>query len=521
MSHETLSFEAIRSQLDPAIQAVLQPSPYRIPTQAMPAVAERIAVNTTAVMPELAAPSAPVASANESDKLSIEAIRSQLDPAIQAVLQPSPYRIPTQAMPAVAERIAVNTTAVMPELAAPSAPVASANESDKLSIEAIRSQLDPAIQAVLNPGRGIQAPQVITEAPSAPTVTSADRAGDWLDGLSARNLGWVEDNKPDRGTAEDLKGSFKRVAGAVGCFALVFLGVTAGLIGYSEFPPRTGTSAQPKTEEVTTTLPPVPTTITVAPAPIIPETTTTTAPAPEPPFTPKPGEPVGKFVLPDALCGAEVYIGEYSEIEDVNHVTGTGAGFIDQKIPDDTPDTGCDARTQREQERESETHTDFIGRPDRVRNGIYTSQNPTADGSSIGPGNPGGNANYWLPVAGHVTSVQGEGIYTSVLPGNPGNSVFSGHGSTFGAGFGDVALLKIGDRGEFERADGKNFHYEVIGKEVIPADQYDKIIKYSNPDLGPDAATASIFYCTGTKNGDPGTGDAYRAVVRVVFTQAN
>jgi sortase A len=58
---------------------------------------------------------------------------------------------------------------------------------------------------------------------------------------------------------------------------------------------------------------------------------------------------------------------------------------------------------------------------------------------------------------------QGPGHYPdSPLPGQAGNAAIAGHRTTYGAPFGDLDLLRPGDRIEVETLQG-TFHYEVMG----------------------------------------------------------
>ena len=221
-------------------------------------------------------------------------------------------------------------------------------------------------------------------------------------------------------------------------------------------------------------------------------------------FLPKPGELVG--VLRDPVTCEEIQIIEYSEQEDIdllNEVTDIGDATIDFLTPDPTPNIGCDAADAREQAREAETGRNHIRRIERYRN------------SAITPDNPSGLVAHHQPVAGHQTSIKTtdaeQPVYLSVLPGQKGNAVLFGHGSTFSAAFADMALHQEGDTLFFDSEDGNTYEYRVVGFDIIKADNSFDIYNYSYPG---NEYTMTLSWCV-DESGE--TGDkSHRAALRLI-----
>ncbi len=321
---------------------------------------------------------------------------------------------------------------------------------------------------------------------------------------------------------EGAKISAIRVVKTLGYVALPLLAIPATLLVATEVSSLTHGKTQkvaeaasaptipPQAIEVTTTQKPVETVPTTA-KPV--ETTPTTA---KPEFHPRPsnkpgviGDPVGVFKFPDVMCHEEVLVIETSEQEDADGIVDTGSATMDTKIPDPTPNLGCDARTQRINEIQAETGQNYTGRVERVRDG---SKAANYSASGVGPGNPSGKINFWQPVAIHTTSMENEDTYLSYLPCDTNDtirmhSVEMGHGSMYNAAFGDTGLLKQGDKVEFDRADGTKCTYEVITSHTVENKDYvEKIINYSNPNY---MSTMAIGYCSDA-SGKPGSGDDHR-----------
>ncbi|MDQ3158695.1 MAG: sortase, partial [bacterium] len=231
---------------------------------------------------------------------------------------------------------------------------------------------------------------------------------------------------------------------------------------------------------------------TEAPTTTLATTTTTTEPVPVV-FEAGPGESLGVLRIP-ALC-EEIEVFGYNEIENLNNIIGTGAAVVDKLEVDIVPDENCDLLDQREALAEADG-TEVITRSERTRTRLITSENPN------------GNVDYWEPVAGHEQGL--DGGYTSVFPGQPGNVLFAGHGSTFSAAFADIGLLEPGDQVTFDRADGRTFTYEVIISEVLPNNDYSPFLHYSHPDYD---STMTIYRC-GDVNGASGS-DVARYAVRL------
>ena len=239
-------------------------------------------------------------------------------------------------------------------------------------------------------------------------------------------------------------------------------------------------------------------TIEVAPrAAVAPrQTTTTEAPKVVAPFEAKVGEMVGVLEIP-GIC-EEIQVIEYSEQEDLDGLVGTGAATIDRKIPDPTVTEHCENVEAYEQRVEQETVRNHITRAERTRPSAITSDNPE------------GHVNKLQPIAGHATSASGDG-YLSVFPGQEGNAVIVGHGSTFSAPFADLAALKNGDIAIFRRADGRTFIYEMVHKEILDDEDYLDMLNYSHPDSD---KTLTLFMCV---DADGNTGSsAKRYVVRMI-----
>lgn len=396
---------------------------------------------------------------------------------------------------------------------------------EALDFDAFMEQHNPELQDLLRLGQS-QAPTAVAPQPVIPSVenTPTPVMGNFLLPIATpiQPRPRTSPNRTSNNSLESWKQSGKNVAAKLGIAALAILGVTGGLVFASDVshdaPVQVGTTMPANLAvEAPTTTSTVPVTVPET-TPVTPPTTEA-APVESPDFSPVPGDIVGHLKF-KVTCGEDIIIGEYSELDDVQDKVGHGDSFIDKKIPAVTPNVGCPERSDREKQHEAVTHTNYIGRPDRVRDGHYSSQNTTSDGSALDQSNPSGKVNFWQPLAGHKTSVKGNNIYITPVPGDDGNSVVEGHGSTWNAGFGDIGLLEVGDLGTLNREDGRNFTTQVIEKRVVPVSEYqDTIIKYSNPNQY--RATITLSFCTGQQNGDPGTGDQYRTIVRLVVIGEN
>jgi sortase (surface protein transpeptidase) len=106
----------------------------------------------------------------------------------------------------------------------------------------------------------------------------------------------------------------------------------------------------------------------------------------------------------------------------------------------------------------------------------------------------------------------------SVYPGEAENTVFMGHGSTFGATFADSGALKPGDEVTVNRSDGREFTYRAVGYEIIPGtvEGRDKIYEWSHPD---SPATMTLFSCS-DEQGRPGSA-THRLTWRFVMVTAD
>lgn len=224
--------------------------------------------------------------------------------------------------------------------------------------------------------------------------------------------------------------------------------------------------------------------------------TTTTELPPPTLYEAKIGDVIGVLKIP-ALC-EEVQVVAYNEQERAQALIGQGSAVLDIKNPDPSKTENCDIADEREQAFE-QSDKEFIRRAERIR-----------PGSGVGPGNPSGQVNFWQPIAGFEMSANNRA--TSFFPGQPGNAVISGHGSTFSAPFADLGLLKTGDPLHFIRSDGRHLAYKIVATEVVNNDNLIPIYNYSHPD---NASTLTIYMCSDAE-GRTGS-SAKRYVVRAVL----
>lgn len=99
------------------------------------------------------------------------------------------------------------------------------------------------------------------------------------------------------------------------------------------------------------------------------------------------------------------------------------------------------------------------------------------------------------------------------LPGQAGNSVFSGHRATHGAEFVDLDDLRPGDP-IFAHVGGRNqpYRYEVQGTTIVPQSRYVRYV--TRQPQNPRARVLTLFAC------DPVWDHTHRIVVRAELTGA-
>lgn len=216
-------------------------------------------------------------------------------------------------------------------------------------------------------------------------------------------------------------------------------------------------------------------------------------------FEAQPGEWIGVLTIP-ALCES-IQIFEYSEQDKIEDLIGTGQALIDRKTPNPLPTNESCARIDQHEQQVEQTGRDYLSRSERVRPSAVSTENPS------------GKVDFWQPLAGHEQRT--DGMPTSVYPGQPGNSVFLGHGSTYSAPFADQPALLPGDVATFTRSDGREYTYSMIGYEVVDDSDWQKVANYTLPGV---TSTLSTVMCSSAE-GETGSGTS-RYVVRWGQTSA-
>ena len=79
-------------------------------------------------------------------------------------------------------------------------------------------------------------------------------------------------------------------------------------------------------------------------------------------------------------------------------------------------------------------------------------------------------------------------------PGQPGNSVFAGHRTTYTRPFGDLDLLRAGDRVRVEMRNSKPTTYRVFRTIVVPEERYANVVLKQPRDKAVRMIT--LFACT-------------------------
>lgn len=282
--------------------------------------------------------------------------------------------------------------------------------------------------------------------------------------------------------------------GLLGVIGAAAVTVTAFDSGEASATREEPTISTPDTTEAPAATAPETTTTTEAPTTTttMPETTTTTE-APRPvEYEPQSDGFIGTIRVP-ALC-LEVEVYTYDESERINDIMGTGAALVDRLEPDSTPDTDCPERDRREAAKEAQGEY-FVTRSER------------------------GNVQY-QPIAGHEYNSNGLGP-NSVYPGQPGNSVVVGHGSTESAPFTELGLLVEGDQVFFDRSDDRTYELQVAETEIVSAysdEVYNSYFDFTHPTLGENGRTMTLGYCS-DENGNTGS-SAARQLVRLAEVEA-
>lgn len=287
----------------------------------------------------------------------------------------------------------------------------------------------------------------------------------------------------------ELLSSARRVASGIGWAAVGACVVVGSLFGAAsildddtpsataEVKPPSPAMESKKQELDTAATPPV----TEAPAPVM--------------FEASPDERIGTLSIP-AIC-EEIEVYAFSEQEKIDDLVGKGQALVDRLVRDETPTEYCEIADQREAEIEAQ-------------NGPIKRRNEWQRASATTSENPSGDVDYWQPIAGHEQ--RADGGYTSVFPGQIGNTVLAGHRSTYNAAFGDISLLKEGDRATFLRDDGKVLPYTMVEAEILPGDDDTPIRLYTHPD---SPSTMTLYACS-DENGRAGS-DIARYTVRFVL----
>jgi hypothetical protein len=316
----------------------------------------------------------------------------------------------------------------------------------------------------------------------------------------------IEDKRRQRQSSE-LARSAKRVGRRlawVACGAVVSLStvVAGGNILANDSNDRESVelaaeSAQPTPETTPTTME---TTTTTQPATTTTEapTTTTTTATPEQTtvaFEAGPGELVGTLRAPSICLETEIFGFSEQEKTEVRtgetyHPTiGNGDAIIDQLRPEDNIVASCPEVEAKEAQVQAETGINHTTRREY-------------------------GAQQYQAVAGHEQHANGG--YLAPFPGQEGNTVIAGHGSTYSAPFSDINFLNSGENVYFDRADGTTITYEVIGQETLPNNDYDPFLNYQNPNY---PNTITIYRC-GDIDGTTGSANI-RVAVRLGQVDVN
>jgi len=310
----------------------------------------------------------------------------------------------------------------------------------------------------------------------------------------------VETGLPTAVTVERAR-RIPRVAKAIGSVAAYGLAVTVlsvvGTIGHAYWmeksnaatPQLTAPTTNPSPNSAETT----DTEIAVAqPAvPVVAEIPITT-PETTVPFSAQAGEKIGTMYVED-WCWDSVEVYEQDESDEVYDSAEGEWKFkpdapINRLTPDETPLEAC--ITIEEYARANPMHT--------------TRQEWSKPSSR-------GSAAQHQPVAVHERTAEGP---RTVWPGQEGNAVIYGHGSTYSAPFADARALNPGSLVFFARSDERVLTYRIVGYEVIPADEEDRISNWSHPD---SKSTLTFVNCVDSQgiNGS----NTHRLATRAVMVE--
>lgn len=236
-----------------------------------------------------------------------------------------------------------------------------------------------------------------------------------------------------------------------------------------------------------------------------PETISTTTPeAPVVTYEAEVGEEIG-LILSPAECNIIVHLKQVTVEQEMQ------MGDVNRTSPlDERSLLPSELRRVQECAEEVIERANSMGyptRPERDRFARNKSLYPTIDGQQT--------------TAGDYKAIAGLSI--SVYPGQRGNIVVFGHGSTESSPYNDAGALKRGDKKYILRSDGMILEYTVLGEqELIPVNNKttDLIYNYTegiDPSTGEyNASYLTEYYCVGA-DGRPGS-DTHRAVVRSVMT---
>jgi sortase (surface protein transpeptidase) len=293
-----------------------------------------------------------------------------------------------------------------------------------------------------------------------------------------------------------------RVVGTVALTGALFVvGVGGSMIGQSllqggSSSEQVETSPSPAQAEEPTTQPSNETLPLAEPTAATTEATTTTTEFV--PYSAEEGQLIGTLSMPN-ICEDSVEIYAQHENNMVQDgTTGEWSFAVDAPInyrnPDATPRADC-------------VQTAGYAASQRAGSNPGYRQRPERDNKVSNQG----SAAQWQPVAVHEMNDTG---ILSVYPGQGGNAVLMGHGSTYSAAFADTGALQPGNEVVFSRSDGKQFTYRAVGYEIMPAgpESRNQLYNWSHPD---SPATLTLFSCSNAE-GEPGS-STHRLVWRFVL----